>query len=176
MNTYKLKLAGCLFAFCALWTPHTSEAYFTTDQQAYAVSEDTALFSLSYKFGFAERDLYMPIGAMRNVAANEHFVTGYQLLTDDKTPLTEGTAAGIVLTKDAAVTVVDNQYYVPAGTSATFTLYVIASFADATAHTTSDISLLMTQLPFVMETDDLTIETHLNPSELQYYHTPSISL
>ena len=173
MNTHKLKLAALLFAFYALWTPQSSEAYFTTDQQAYKLTDTTALFTITYRFGLEKRDVYMPIGALRDSADADALILTYQLLSDNK-PIDNSIINGLVLTKDTNVTIINNTYHVPAGSSATFTLYVLPTLTD-TAATNDDLSVLVTQLPFVMKTDELTIDAHLNPSELQYYHTPAIT-
>lgn len=163
----KLSILASLF-FCL---PLASQAYFTTDQTAVQITADTALYTITYKFGFSDRAVYMPLFADRGIAANEStFVGGFSVLSDE-TPTDSGTANGIILTDSPAVEIKDNQYYLPAGKTASFTLVTLVTMTEAM----DDVTVLMTNLPFTMiNADDLVIPAHLNPSELRYYVTPTL--
>lgn len=161
------KLFACLALLAFVCIPSVSEAYFTTEQSVTTINEQTAIYAITYKFGFENREVYMPIFAQRGIQAGEdRILAGYDLLSNgEKTEA--GFANGIILTKDANVQVKDGRYYLPAGQAASFTLYVIA--APTVGH-----SLLMTNLPFEMIKGGAHIPAYLNPSELQYYQTPEI--
>lgn len=173
MNTNKMKLAVLLIVFSIL-VPHASQAYFTTAQSATRITEDTILYTVTYKFGFAKRELYMPIVATRGLVedhATPH--TGFNLVTDSDEVVTTGTANGIVLSSDEDVEIRDNQYYVPAGETAAFTLVTLLTI-PADQQGDEDLSVLVTNLPFTMVKEGTPIPAHLNPSELQYYRTPAV--
>ncbi|MCA9354227.1 MAG: hypothetical protein KC877_01775 [Candidatus Kaiserbacteria bacterium] len=176
MNTCKLKLAGWLFVFSIFLIPQASEAYFTTDQTATRLTANNILFTVTYSFGFAERDVLMPIFATRAESSDSDTLMGYEI-QDDKATTALGTSAGLVLTKHPAVAIEDGKYYrVPAGEAASFTLVTLMSVTDEELDSNPDLSLLVTHLPFTMIDEGVEIPAKLNPSELQYYHTPEIDL
>lgn len=172
MNTKKLKqLVVSLLIFTFL--PFVSEAYFTTSQEAIKINESAALYSITYKFGFSDREVYMPIIALRGSSVPEEgLYAGYTLVNKDKEEITEGKMSGIILTSDKDVQIKNNQYFIPAGKSASFTLVALLSISEKNID--EEVSLLMSQLPFTMIDDDYVISAHLNPSELQYYRTPTL--
>lgn len=173
MNTHKLKLALGLFVFSCVISPVAAEAYFTTAQSATKLTDDTSLYTVTYKFGFLNRELYMPITAVRGLATSSPaFSVGYDLLTPTNTVVTSGFALGIVLTDDEDVEIRDNAYYLPEGRSAEFTLMTVVRTTPGAQEGTS---LLMTHLPFTMIKGDEVIKARLNPSELQYYRTPAVT-
>lgn len=172
MNTKKMKLwTMSLFVFICL--PSVSEAYFTTNQEVTKINELSALYSITYEFGFPEREVYMPIIALRGeTVPTEGLYAGYVLVNDDDEKIQIGKMNGIVLTTDEDVQIKNNQYYVPAGKSASFTLVALLTIKEETIE--DDVSMLVSQLPFTMIDDDSVIPAHLNPSELQYYRTPAL--
>jgi hypothetical protein len=167
--------------FAVLSIPSATHAYFTTDQQAVRLTEQHLLYTVSYTFGFANRELYMPILATEGQGfdADVRNRVGYELVSGESA--TElGMTTSIVLTKDEAVEVRDKQYYLPAGESATFTLVTIVTLPEDTPAVFAnidDLALHITHLPFTMVTEEgNTISAQLNPSELRYYQTSSIDL
>lgn len=172
MNTKKMKLwAISLFIFTIL--PSTSAAYFTTSQKAIQINESTALYSITYKFGFSDREVYMPIIALRgNSVPEDGLYAGYILVNEDGEEITEGKMSGIIITSNEDVQIKNNQYFIPAGKSATFTLVTLLTAPEKTID--EKVSILMSQLPFTMIAADSIIPAHLNPSELQYYKTPAL--
>lgn len=174
MNINKMKLYAGSFAILFL-LPITSSAYFTTAQNATRLTADTVLYAVTYEFGFAERELYMPIMAVRGLEApTTSPFAGYQIMDSDETVSDIGVTSSLVLSKDEDVQIKDNQYYLPEGKSAKFTLITLLTIPPEQKTEDLDLSLLVTNLPFTMIKDDTVIPAHLNPSELQYYRTPEI--
>lgn len=174
MKTIKMKLFAGLLVL-PLLLPQISLAYFTTDQTATKITDSTVLFTVTYRFGLEKRDLFMPILALRNLDTNAaEFAAGYTLQDGNK-KTDIGTTAAIVLTDSSNVTVKDNQYFVPAGKSAEFSLTAIVNVSKQD-QIDSDLSLIVSHLPFTMVNDGQSFSNHLNPSELQYYLTPSVTL
>jgi len=181
MNTLKLKLFVGVFAV-ALLLPSTSMAYFTTAQSATKLTNDTILYTVTYKFGFENRELYMPIMAIRE---NSMFTpnkastiphTKFVIQNKDGSISTAGVASSIVITNDKNIQIRDSQYYLPAGKVANFQLIALLTIPKENQTDDMDLSLLVTSLPFKMIQDGTPIPAQLNPSELQYYHTPAINL
>lgn len=174
------------------FVPRATEAYLTTNQTATDLGNKQVLFTVTYKFGFLNRELYMPILASRNKDfADMGTNAGYSILVNGKTEakatsstmknadasftlnysVLPGKAKALVLS-DAQIK--DGRYYLPKGKSAEFTLVALVDMNKASS--TENLSLLMTSLPFTMIDKGKTAEARLNPSELQYYKTPVISL
>jgi hypothetical protein len=175
MNTQKMKLATGIFLL-ALLLPETTSAYFTTAQSATKINADTILYTVTYHFGFTDRELYMPIVATRDLEADAStFQMGYNIIID-KAPTTLGASQAIVLSSNKDIQIKDGKYYLPKGKSADFTLMTLLTVPKETQTAEQDLSLLVTNLPFLMIKDGANISAHLNPSELQYYHTPAVAL
>ncbi len=174
MNTHKMKLVLGLFVFSFLITPAAAEAYFTTAQSATKITADTTLFTVTYKFGFLNRELYMPIVTERGLqATSTKFSVGYDLLSEDDEVLNIGSMAAIVLADDEDIQIKNGQYYLPQGKSAEFTFIALVT---TPAGETTDASLLITHLPFIMVKAGEEVPARLNPSEMQYYRTPEVEL
>ena len=189
MKTY-IALVGLLLG--TFLVPSVSQAYLTTSQSAVTVGKDTVLFTVTYKFGFLNREVYMPILADRNKQFDDKGTdAGYSVLFNGEN---EARASTSVLTSDIATAnlnytilpgkskaivlsnaeIKDGRYYLPKGKSGTFTLIALVDLSKTTLK--DDVSLLMTSLPFTMVDKGKKIEARLNPSELQYYKTPEIDL
>lgn len=189
MKTH-IALVGLLLG--TFLVPSVSQAYLTTSQSAVTVGKDTVLFTVTYKFGFLNREVYMPILADRNKQFDDKGTdAGYSVLFNG---VNEARASTSVLTSDIATAnlnytilpgkskaivlsnaeIKDGRYYLPKGKSGTFTLIALVDLSKTTLK--DDVSLLMTSLPFTMVDKGKKIEARLNPSELQYYKTPEIDL
>lgn len=176
MNTHKMKVTGLLFALFILLLPADSKAYFTTAQSATKLTDDTILYTITYQFGFADRELYMPIMTKRTDGAEaKQYLAEYSILDSSDVVMNTGISNALVLTSSTAVEIKDGQYYLEPGEAASFTLFALLTI-PAEQQTNEKYSLLMTQLPFTMIKDDKTTMSHLNPSELQYYRTPEVRL
>lgn len=168
MKINTILLSGLFLLVCAL--PAGAQAYFTTSQTATAYGPDKVLFTISYKFGFLNRDLYMPISAIRGLdTTNTSGNLGYGVVADGVIDSKIGRTTALVLSSAA---IKDGQYFVPKGKNGTFTLVVVMD--NKPALNTKDLSLLVTSLPFTMIDNNKIIVAKLNPSELQYYVTPKL--
>jgi len=168
MKINTLVLGGLLCLLFAL--PAGVQAYFTTSQTAVPYGNDKILFTVSYKFGFLNRDLYMPVMAIRGLdTADKSGNLGYGVVTDGVIDVKIGRTTALVL---SSAEIKDGRYYLPRGKNGTFTL--VAVMDNKPAQNTKDISLLVTSLPFTMVEKGKNYEARLNPSELQYYVTPKV--
>jgi len=157
--------------FLVVWflAPSFTHAYFTTDQKAYAVTNSSVLFTITYSFGSPSHDTYMPIGVVRDLAWDSKTKNiGYEVL-DGMERIKSGRTAGIVLSR---AKIVDGMYKIPKGEAGSFTFFGIYT-ADQDMKK-QDISIRVTELPFYW--DDERQPLKLNPSELKYYITPSVDL
>jgi hypothetical protein len=173
MKIDKFKLL-VLLAFFSFLSPAITEAYFTTAQSATKLTDDTILFTVSYRFGFSDRELYMPIMAIRDtIGSTTQNTARYTILDKNDQALRGGTSNAIVLTDLAKAEIRDDQYYLEPGEVATFTLVALLTI-PAEEQPNEKWSLLMSHLPFTTIKDGKALFQHLNPSELQYYRTPEV--
>lgn len=176
MNKTKTRFLVALLALIAL-APQAAFAYFTTDQKAVQINEDTLLYTVTYKFGLEKSELRMPVGAVRGLQFGDASpYVGYTLLQDSETPVTKGDTYSIVLSN---MEIVDGEYYVPAGKVGIFTLVTLVKLSPdfiSVEERDYNLSMRVTSLPFTMMKDGKEINAQLNPSELQYYTTPELDL
>lgn len=147
-----------------------AEAYVTTKQTAQTFGPDTELFTITYHFGAAKYDFYLPIMAERNTKDTSNKTLGYTIINNGTgSSTTIGSTTALVLSHTE---IRNGRYFVPAGTSTDFTLVAIW---HKPPHTSAiPYQLLVTSLPFTMNVSGTLYENHLNPSELQYYITPAM--
>jgi hypothetical protein len=159
--------------------PSLSQAYFTTEQTATRLTDNTVLFTVSYKFGLSSREMVMPIGSIRDFSSTVNETSPYleyQIL--NKNLVTEnGQSSSLILSSDKDMKIVNGQYIIPAGKSSEFTMVTIFTQSEISESVEVDNSLLVSQLPFqiILDSGEAS-QNSLNPSELRYYRTPSISL
>ncbi len=174
MNTQKMKLViGVLLI--SLFIPQASEAYTSDDKIASKIDSDTALYTVSYKFGFGNRALYVPIVTGRGLnASSTKFQVGYDILNHG-TASKIGSVESVILTDDPDVEIRNGQYYLPEGKAAVFTLVAIQTLSDTEIVTNPNLSLQVTNLPFTMVNKNVKSGYHFNPPQLAPYHTPAVS-
>lgn len=162
-----------VIAFVAL--PQVSSAYLTTEQTATKLDADTFLFTVTYRFGFLNRELRMPVGAVRGPASATTPYAGYVIQDGDRV-VTTGDAYSIVLS-DAKL--VDGEYYLPTGKATTFTLVTVLNLTPdmlAKADNEAKLSLQMTSLPFTMVKEGKAFPARVDPLELKNYVTPELNI
>lgn len=169
----RFSIFALVLVFGFFITPSLSFAYKTYDQKAFQITENAAIYTISYRFGIPNRDFYLPIAAVRDIGTTTpgELIVGYEFLEDGKTYTDKGTSAGIVFSN---AKVVNGSYFVPAGKSAQFTLLVILSTDPEDAE--MDYALHVNSLPFNGIFEDQVLHQKLNATELQYYITPEIEL
>lgn len=170
MNTRKIKLILGVAAL-AIVLPQLSHAYSTTAQSATRLSDDTFLFTITYRFGFLNRELKMPIGAIRADADYRSPYTRYAVLADGE-PSTIGVSSAVVL---STASIVDNEYYLPEGRAADFTLAAIVKIPPKDTATPDQLSLGITALPFTMIDDGEEVLGSLTAEMLPAYKTPELT-
>lgn len=168
--TYVGTTVALLTVFAMIVFPAPTSAYVTTDQNVVRLSDTAALFTITYQFGHKDLNFYMPIVPVRDLAHDSHSKNlGFEILEDGDNATTEGTATGIVL---SGAPIVDGMYRTPADRFTQFMLVVLFTVPDEAEE--NDYALHVQELPFYMG-DDREYQK-LNPSELQYYVTPTVSL
>jgi hypothetical protein len=145
-----------------------AEAYFTTNQEAVAFDDGSAIFLIEYAFGVKNRDVHMPVFAQ--YSNNKASTAVSYAVFDESGAEVEGTAAGIVLS--SATLDRSGMYIVPKGTAKKFTLAVVFT-PRIPAQTEKKYRLQVMHLPFSF---DGIQQLQLNPSELKYYTTKLIAL
>jgi len=176
MNINKLKLLSGTFCVVLLF-PNVSQAYLSTAKSAARLTPDTVLFTVKYKFGFLNRELYMPIGAVRGLSATDKSpYLGYTIFDKDHATTSIGSSVGLVLTSDEDIEIKNGQYYLPKSKGAEFTFITLLTIPTEQRATDLDLSLQVTRLPFTLIEDGEALNARLNPSELQYYLTPDVKL
>lgn len=142
-------------------------AYVTTDQHAFLVTGKSAIYAIEFEFGHGDHEVHIPVLARDTMQTSRDFIS-YTLQNDEGEQVSNVQSAGIVL---GNAPIEDGVYKVPKGEKRAFTLLVIAS---ATAEMkTTDMYTQVQYLPFSFDGEE---PLQLNPSELQYYKTPSVTL
>lgn len=176
MNINKLKLLAGTLGVVLLF-PAVSQAYLSTAQSATRLTPDTILFTITYKFGFLNRELYMPIGAVRGLSASDVSpYLGYTIFTSAHATTSVGSTTALVLTNDEDVEIKNGQYYLPKSKGALFTFVTVLTVPPEQRATDLDLSLQVTRLPFTLIKDGKELNARLNPSELKSYLTPEVKL
>ena len=171
MKKYIVSFVCILFAFIAF--PQSSQAFSVIKTSAIDLGNGTALFTITYKFGFLNRETYLPIITTRaNDGTKEtRDSVSYQLMIDGKKTETIGVMTGLVLS-DAKIK--DNSYYLPKGTSAELTLVAILTIPPASLQ--KNVSLAITSLPFTMVDGSREISAAVADTEIGTYKTKVITL
>lgn len=171
------KFYGALFGVLVL-LPQSALAYFTTDQKAYQINNETLLYTVTYRFGMEKFDLKLPGIALTDVSsiATTTALT-YTLINKKEEAMAVASSQAIIL---SAAPVVGSQYHIKKGESADFTLVALVTLdTDALAarpETDLDLALRVHSLPFTMTSAEQTVMSKLNPSELKYYTTPFLDI
>lgn len=162
-----------LFVVAILFLPTNTFAYKTTDQTAKRLTPTTAMYSITYVFGSPSRDLYLPIRTIRDGNDNSEVLSlGYEILEDKKTHTNAGETAALVFSN---AKIVNNTYFIPAGSAAKFTLVGFLRTSVTTPE--ADYALKVNGLPFTeYNRFGDRIDSALNESELSYYITDEIEL
>lgn len=173
MITKNISRAGLfLFSLILIALPTTSQAYFSTGQTADAVTNNTALYSVTFYFGFADKDVYIPITTQRTTTNDiTNRSVGYTFETREQGDPEAGVSAGIVIS-DADI--VNGMYVVPAGHTKSFTLYTILTLDTNTP--AEKYRMQVTNLPYTLVSDTKSQELGLGPTGLFAYRTKQVGL
>jgi hypothetical protein len=154
--------------------PNNTFAYFTTNQEAFRINDNLALFQIEYSFGKKDESVYLPVRAARDQKwGTKNQKIGFEILKDG-TVTDEGEAIGVVtapvmfMPKDSS----NEQYVTPPGMAVRMSLYVVLEVPPSA--TSSSYRVQVTDLPFYV--GEKKEYQKLNPSELQYYRSPAKKL
>ncbi len=160
-----------LFTIALISLPQTSSAYETTKQSALQINENTILYTITYRFGFLNREVYLPIGAMRGLAnASTSPYVGFDILNNG-TSTTQGKVGALVL---STAEIKNNHYYLPEGKSGDFTLVALMTLPQGNSLNKHDLNLKMNHLPFIMAQKGEAGRTYLNEREMEPYISPKV--
>lgn len=161
------------FISVLLATPLSTYAYYTTAQNAIRLTDNIALYTIDFTFGFPDRDVYIPIATKRDIENNpQNPYMGYTFYTSADGDPTVGTAAGLVL---SSADIENNMYKVPAGERGYFTLVVFLTL-DPEADPKAKYGLQVSNLPFITQEGNTIQRFGLNKHELQAYKTKKVGL
>ena len=169
MKNIRIYFGLAIFAFIAC-LPQTSSAYETVGETAALINKNTILYTITYHFGFINRDTYMSTGAKRGVenASSSPFV-GYEILDNGKVS-SEGEVKAMILSK---ARIKNNLYYLPKGKAGDFRLVAILTLPDNA--NLDNKKLKINHLPVVLVDDKKkAVVMNLKDSELETYITPAI--
>jgi hypothetical protein len=172
MNT-KYIILGTL-SICMLFAQsNTAEAYFTTNQSALKISEDKALYIIEYAFGLEKYDLTMPGVTKRDLlwGTNEDKI-GYTFRNESGEVQKEGTVTAAVISRAPRA---DGMYILEKGKAQK--MWLVALLETKKGAEPQNYKLQVDSLPFYVDMGAKEKDVRqLNPSELQYYVTPSVEL
>lgn len=170
MNTNKLKLVLC--TLCGLlFLPNLASAYEVTDTNAVRLNDDTVLFSITYKFGFLNRESLYPIIANQGNSESPEMLD-YEVRGGGEA--FEAFAPAVVLSDDEDVEVRDGMYYLPEGKNAEFTLIGLLALDESDPREV--LQLVINRLPYTTLNDGEMAHSEVLPEELPDYRSPQITL
>lgn len=160
------------FSIFCLANPFSANAYFTTAQSAEFLEDGKGiLYTVTYDFGTEKYDMYLPIFPTRT---NNLEVLSYKFVDEiENETYRAGESIGVV-TSNAEIR--DGSYFIPKGEARRLTMMVLLMLPTVPSENDFNVALQMTGLPFKMIAASKEVDTYLNPSELQYYRTPAVSL
>lgn len=161
MKAYKIKtLVGALAI--TLCVPFFAvEAYEVKEVSATRLTPEYSLFTVTYEFGFLNREALIPMDATRD--GNYHTSVGYTLVGANGTTTLHSVQAVVV--SDAELR--DRDYYLPKGRNSDFTLVAIVKTEDVSA-----LGLAITKLPFVLIDGRMSVAASVTTNNLGPYKTP----
>ncbi len=157
---------GVLFAF-----PNDGQAFKVLDESTYRLDAHTALFTITYEFGFLNADLWMPMGAGEKSGGTSDFRLMYEITDASGTPI-ETTNAGVVLS-DATLEENGDDAYRYAVSKTDRASFMLIGLITSQSPLPSGTTLKVTSLPFVLLKDGESKPAgqFVDPSILSEYKT-----
>jgi hypothetical protein len=166
MKNLKIKLAGVVL--CGLLLTQTTVAAFeVVETNVEQLNSTTALFTISFEYGFLNRDYEMPIRAARTETPSTNAIN-YGFYSANGQVLT-GVGPAVVLTNDEDVTLTDAVYSVPRGKNATFTLLGLLQLPETESF--DGIQMQITNIPTVIIDNDERAIIRIPADQLPDYQT-----
>lgn len=169
MKNIRFYFGLAIFAFMVC-LPQASSAYETTEQTATLINKNTILYTITYHFGFLNRETYLSIGAERGIEnASSTGLVRFDILDNGKVSL-EGEVKAMVLSK---AKIKNNLYYLPKGKAGDFKLVAILTLPDNV--NLNNKKLKINQLPVILvDEKNKSTKFNLEEDELKFYLTPTI--
>jgi hypothetical protein len=145
--------------------PSTTFAYRTTNQSARTYAENTALYTITYRFGFLNREVYLPITTLRGKSTTSTMI-GYDVLSSS-TKSSAGVAHALVLSN---AEIRDGMYYLPKGAVADFTF--VSALSLPAGQSVADYAIRLNAVPFITVDDGERVNGAVQSPELDLYVTP----
>jgi hypothetical protein len=156
----KIRLLIATFVLVGIITiPNTARAFDVTDTSAIRLTPNHVLLTVTYEFGFLNRELLMPVMADRT-SERRGTTVGYTLTGSNGEVITAGDTAAIVL---STTELRDDQYYLPRGRNGDFTLVALVR----TAGISEDFKLSLTRLPFTLIDGTVTATAAVTAAQLE---------
>ncbi len=156
----KIRLLIATFVLVGIITiPNTARAFDVTDTSAIRLTPNHVLLTVTYEFGFLNRELLMPIMADRTSERRGETV-GYTLTGSNGEVITAGDTAAIVL---STTELRDDQYYLPRGRNGDFTLVALVRTTDIV----DEFKLSFTRLPFTLIDGTVTATAAVTAAQLE---------
>lgn len=161
MKAFKIKtlLGALMLVLCLPLYP--AEAYEVTDTSATRLTPEYSLFTITYRFGFLNRESLIPMDAVRGGSRGDTSV-GFALTGANGTT-TAHLAQAVVLSK---AELRGREYYIPRGKNADFTLVAIVKTQDVSA-----LGAAVTRLPFTLIDDRVSLRAGVTGKDLATYKT-----
>lgn len=171
MKNFKIHLFFGLFIIL-LSLPQSSSAYEVTERSVVPISDNAVLLAVTYKFGFLNRETYMPIGAERGLNSTSSAYVGYDILNQGKV-YKDGLVNGLVL---SGTKIKDNQYYLLEGKAGYFIMVALVTLPEGSMISKEDLSLRINHLPFTMVKvkTGAKSKVYLSEEELKDFVSPKI--
>lgn len=143
-------ISGILILSAAILFPSESQAFKVLDKDVYRLDAHTALFAITYEFGFLNANLWMPMGAKEGSSATDFHLT-YELRDASGAPIVT-TNAGVVLSDTTLEENGDGKYryFVSKKDRASF---MLIGLVTSKSPLPSGTTLKVTSLPFVLLKD-----------------------
>lgn len=162
MKTRLLTVAAVLMAVLGV-LPTSANAYEVVETSAVRLTPEHTMMTITYRFGFLNREYRMPLFADRTNGGRGTTV-GYNLVNRDGKVISEGKTAALVFAK---AEVINRAYQLPQGRNTDFTFVAFVR----TTGITEDFSLHLTRLPFTLIDRDVTIGAAVTDKDLARYQT-----
>lgn len=143
--------------------PGGAQAYEVVDTSAVRLTPEHTMMTITYRFGFLNREMTTPVFADRTSERRGNTV-GYTLTTKDGAVIESGKTAAMVF---ADADLRDRQYYLPEKKNGEFTLVAFVR----TTGITEDFKLALTRLPFTMIDGDVSVGAAVTAEEIKSYQT-----
>lgn len=164
-------LSLCIFMIL----PVSVEAYKVVEKEAFLLDSDTALFFVTYEFGFLNADLLMPIQAIQNSVDANGLNAIYEFKSETGAVVTYDKSYAIVLSEAKLKN--DKYYHVPQGEKAQFMLVALIKLSPESNYFDVDsLSMDINSIQFITSQDTRNKTHQLNSSQLSTYKTPSIKI